>query len=342
MLWLAAAAAAEQQATVDAHGDVSDAFDAALQLNAAEHEAQMEVACSHFSCSVAADYDVPPMSRWSMGPVQILNDYSETLQGEDQIFVSEEPLFSPAECEEVIRLTELEGEGLPSSQSGKYKLGKAWIKDMPQVKDWFNEALRTKLFPTLAHLFPTLVSNASMLRAHSVAVLRYNASHPRTDIHVDDALLAFTVALSHPSSFTGGGTYFEHIDRVLPMPQGHATFRPGGVRHGGHAVSAGLRYVIGGFIAVADKVEHVARLNERGNRILLQPEPSPSQLRQAEQLFEWGLRRNSACSLCHANLGDVRLKLDEPEKAEASLRAQLALLPLDADARFRLPTLTPP
>jgi hypothetical protein len=265
MLWLAAAAAAEQQATVDAHGDVSDAFDAALQLNAAEHEAQMEVACSHFSCSVAADYDVPPMSRWSMGPVQILNDYSETLQGEDQIFVSEEPLFSPAECEEVIRLTELEGEGLPSSQSGKYKLGKAWIKDMPQVKDWFNEALRTKvpssspgpaparapshpaplpprsrptpaehrrasqrhfartalqLFPTLAHLFPTLVYNASMLRAHSVAVLRYNASHPRTDIHVDDALLAFTVALSHPSSFTGGGTYFEHIDRVLPMPQG--------------------------------------------------------------------------------------------------------------------------
>ena len=144
MLWLAAAAAAEQ-ATVDAHGDVSDAFDAALQLNAAEHEAQMEVACSHFSCSVAADYDVPPMSRWSMGPVQILNDYSETLQGEDQIFVSEEPLFSPAECEDVIRLTELEGEGLPSSQSGKYKLGKAWIKDMPQVKDWFNEALRTKV-----------------------------------------------------------------------------------------------------------------------------------------------------------------------------------------------------
>ena len=105
----------------------------------------MEVACSHFSCGVAADYDVPPMSRWSMGPVQILNDYSETLQGEDQIFVSEEPLFSPAECEDVIRLTELEGEGLPSSQSGKYKLGKAWIKDMPQVKDWFNEALRTKV-----------------------------------------------------------------------------------------------------------------------------------------------------------------------------------------------------
>ena len=38
------------------------------------------------------------------------------------------------------------------------------------------------------------------------------------------------------------------------------------------------------------KVEHVARLNERGNRILLQPEPSPPQLRQAGQRFEWGLQ----------------------------------------------------
>ena len=75
-----AVAAAAEQATVDAHGEVSDAFDAALRLNAAEHDAQMEVACSHFFCGAAADYDVPPMSRHSMGPVQMLNDYSETLE----------------------------------------------------------------------------------------------------------------------------------------------------------------------------------------------------------------------------------------------------------------------
>ena len=63
-------------------------------------------------------------------------------------------------------------------------------------------------------------------------------------MHVDDALLAFTVALSAPDSFEGGGTYFEYIDRVVEMAQGHATFRPGGVRHGGHPVSRGLRYTM--------------------------------------------------------------------------------------------------
>ena len=30
---------------------------------------------------------------------------------------------------------------------------------MPGVRDWFNEALRTKLFPALAALFPELVTD---------------------------------------------------------------------------------------------------------------------------------------------------------------------------------------
>ena len=147
------------------------------------------------------------------------NDYPDALDGPDQIYVSETPLFSPEECDRVVAMAEAEGAGLPGTRSGKYQLGKAWIKDMPGVLEWFNGALRGTLFPTLAGLFPALVSDASQLRAHSVAVLKYNSTHPRTDVHVDDALLAFTIALSPASSFEGGGTYFEHIDRVLHMPQ---------------------------------------------------------------------------------------------------------------------------
>lgn len=165
------------------------------------------------------------------------------------------------------------------------------------------------------HRDPHRRARRANLRAHSVAILKYNASHPRTDIHVDDALLAFTVALSPASAFDGGGTYFEHIDRVLEMAQGHATFRPGGVRHGGHPVRSGVRYVIGGFIALDDKVEHVRRLNERGNRLLLQPDADEAQLRRAERLFEWGLRLNPLCTLCH----QVRSRVP-PSRARARLR----------------------
>ena len=167
-------------------------------------------------------------------------------------------------------------------------------------------------------------------------MLKYNASHPQTDVHVDEALLAFTIALSPAAAFEGGGTYFEHIDRVVEMAQGHATFRPGAVRHAGSTVHSGLRYVIGGFIAVDSRVEHVRRLNERGSKILLKSPPSDEELALAEKLFRWAQAINPSCTLCHLNLGDTLLRLDRAPEAEASLRAQLALLPRDSDAYFAL------
>ena len=330
-----------ESAHVDAHGTPGGAsedaaFAAALRRNEEEHAAESALACEHFWCGEAAAAEPDGgFTSYPMGPVPSL-DYPSAFEKGNQIFVSNEPLFASEECERVIALAESEGLGLPSSKSGKYKLGKAWIKDMPSVRDWFNTALRTKLFPALAALFPELVSSAAALRAHSVAVLKYNSSHPRTDVHVDDALLAFTVALSDAASFEGGGTYFEHLPSIVDMAQGHATFRPGAVRHGGAAVVSGLRYVIGGFIAVDNKVEHARRLNERGNRLLLRPEPTVPELLEAESLFGWGLRVNADCSLCHQNMGDVLLRLDQPARAELSIRRHLELLPRDADAHYSL------
>ena len=51
--------------------------------------------------------------------------------------------------------------------------------NLPSTREWFNKRLETTLFPLLAHLFPEVVSSPSVLRAHSVSLLKYNASHPR-------------------------------------------------------------------------------------------------------------------------------------------------------------------
>lgn len=101
--------------------------------------------------------------------------------------------------------------------SGKYKLGGDWVKKMPRTRAWFqlafgrrrlgcdrrlctppafagrfNSRLESLIFPTIAALFPEIVSSASVLRAHSVAILKYNSSHPRTDVHVDDGSSEFS------------------------------------------------------------------------------------------------------------------------------------------------------
>ena len=318
---------------------------AALAKNVQEHESECATSCSLFYCGAAgtkaAAFTPAPMASYSMGPVPS-NDFPHAFAGaHDQIFVSEAPLFSADECARVIALAEAEGRGMPPATSGKYAIGRAWVKEMPSVLEWFNGALEERLFPTLHHLFPELIPDVSALRAHTVLVAKYNASDTtaRSDVHVDDALLALTIALSPPEAFAGGGTYFEHLNRTIDMGQGHVTFRPGSVRHAGAPIDSGLRYVIGAFVALADKVEHVRRLVERGNRLLMMVDAGQAgeeHLQYAGKLFRWGLTLNANCTLCHQSLGDVLLRLGQPKEAEASMRAQIALLPREADGHFAL------
>lgn len=210
-----------------------------LKRDVDDHDVESASSCLRFFCGPARPFEPPPLASYSMGPVRTprtsrtrrgpsawqpslrlappqvpSNDLPAAFEGERQIHVTQAPIFSAEECDWVIATAEEEGEGLPSSKSGKYQIGKAWIQDMPSVLAWFNSALEAKLFPMLDRLFPKVVSDSSLLRAHSVAILKYNESHPQTDVHVDDALLAFTVALSPSHAFQGGGTYFEHIDQA--------------------------------------------------------------------------------------------------------------------------------
>jgi hypothetical protein len=200
----------------------------------------MTEACEFFYCGDAAA-DVPEITRLALGHGPLVDIIGGAGEDSQSIHITKSPMFSGDECDRVVAMAEAESGGLPTSKSGKYQIGKAWVKEMPGVLHWFNDALEHKLLPALAGLFPGLVSSPSTLRAHSVAILKYNESHPATDVHIDDALLAFTVALSRSSSFEGGGTFFESLGSVLPMEQGMVTFRPGAVRHAGHEVTSGLR-----------------------------------------------------------------------------------------------------
>jgi hypothetical protein len=147
----------------------------------------------------------------------------------------------------------------------------------------------------LAHLFPEIVTGPSVLRAHSVSLLKYNSSHPRTDVHIDNGILAMTLAMTPQSDYSGGGTFFEHmgVDNVLAMDVGHGTFRPGSVRHGGHPVTSGKRYILGAFLLLEDRVEHVRRLKNRGSELR-----RSGDLDGAEQHFEWALAINPKCTTC--------------------------------------------
>ena len=153
-------------------------------------------------------------------------------------------------------------------------------------------------------------------------------------MHVDNGILAITLAMTPTSQYTGGGTFFEHMgnENIIEMDVGHATLRPGSVRHGGNPVQSGNRYILGAFLLLSDRVEHVRRLKNRGAELR-----AAGDLEKAEKHFEWALALNPKCTTCLKDWAEILLTRKEFELAEEKIRAALSILEnKDSDALFTL------
>jgi len=300
-----------------------------------------ELSCKMYYCA-PSDVLLPPLDEimngttiasYSMGPVppeDFASDFGFPL---DLIKVTHgKPLFSAAEAANVIAAAEAEDVDRNEYISGKYRLGGDWLTNLPKTREWFNDRLESTFFPLLTHLFPEIIRSPSVLRAHSVSLLKYNSSHPRTDVHIDNGILAMTLAMTPREEYSGGGTFFEHFDDILPMDVGQGTFRPGSVRHGGHRVTRGTRYILGAFLLLEDRVEHVRRLKNRGSKLRREGE-----LVKAARYFEWALAINPRCVTCLKDWAEILLAGKDFVGAEKKIREALALLDnKDSDALFTL------
>lgn len=114
----------------------------------------------------------------------------------DNIKVTEtKPLFSAAEAASAISKAENEGVDKNEFKSGKYQLAGDWLSNLPETRAWFNKQLQTTFFPLLANLFPEIISSPSVIRAHSVSLLKceFNVvrSHIRTSLSLTSVLHSF-------------------------------------------------------------------------------------------------------------------------------------------------------
>lgn len=314
----------------------------AIEQNKNEHLIDCERSCELFYCA-KTEAPVPKLrdiidskteiQSYSMGPVPP-EDFADQFGFPlDLIKVTKgTPLFSPEVALQVIETAEAEGVDKNEYKSGKYRLGGDWLTNLPKTREWFNTLLESKLFPLMSYLFPEVVTSPSVLRAHSVSLLKYNSSHPRTDVHIDNGILAITLAMSSVDDYVGGGTFFEHFDNVLAMDVGHGTFRPGSIRHGGYPVTEGTRYILGAFLLIEDRVEHVRRLKNRGSEFR-----QAGDLESAVKHFQWALALNPKCTTCLKDWAEILFVQQDFVSAEQKILWALELLEQkDSDAFFSL------
>jgi hypothetical protein len=68
------------------------------------------------------------------------------------------------------------------------------------------------------------------------------------DLHSDGSLLSFNILINDPSDFTGGGTYFEAIEKVFTPEKGHCIAHWGKLMHAGREITSGVRMILVGFV----------------------------------------------------------------------------------------------
>lgn len=127
---------------------------------------------------------------------------------------------------------------------------------VPTLRAWLQHETRETIFPTLATLYGF---EARELRYMDLFLVRYEAATDGRDTqrglrgHRDRSLLSFTVLLSDPHDFDGGGTRIDALGHsaVHPEAQGDLCTHCGKLRHAGAAVTRGVRYVLVGFVGVS-------------------------------------------------------------------------------------------
>lgn len=181
-------------------------------------------------------------------------DFHDEL-GEAPVFVTHKdtPLFSKEECKDVVGMADsyFDGQDEPNRMpSGQYYIQGFWIKDVPEVREWFVEKCRSRIFPLLKRKFPEFVNNIEDLVVDNAYLFKYIPQPGlRTEIHTDGGCLSFTFALNSKDEYEGGGTWVEGLSsdedpemgEVIEMDVGGCTIRPGGIRHCGNPLKSGTR-----------------------------------------------------------------------------------------------------
>ena len=123
------------------------------------------------------------------------------------------------------------------------------LSNVPGVRDWMAAQMSSVILPTIAELYQL---PPERLLALDVFIVKYSVDvQPGLELHRDSQSFSFNVGIS--DDFEGGGTRFETLGQTVKMDGvGNMLMHCGRMLHGGTAVTAGLRYILVGFVQVVE------------------------------------------------------------------------------------------
>ncbi|KAJ1447512.1 hypothetical protein M885DRAFT_189274 [Pelagophyceae sp. CCMP2097] len=195
--------------------------------------------------------------------------------------VSEEPLFTADEARAVIdeaaAAQAWRSDALGADFATRSSCSYAAVLDLPKTLGWLNSRALPRLVEAMHSAYPEALKD-SALRLKLSRLVKYdalNGATPELGMHRDGPLITATVALNGLDEYEGGGTVVEALswdpsrptadlatarsferDAALRLARGHVLLYPGFIRHGGGAITSGVRYILVMFFVDKNVVDH--------------------------------------------------------------------------------------
>ena len=183
---------------------------------------------------------------------------------------SQTPILTSEECLNIINECEShyygwgssnDRYGTPSNRVG-HMLS---LENLSYTYTLVNFSLLPRLYPAISRAFARQHINPENLRLAGCRIVKYDAEdgHVELGMHRDGLLFTANIALNDVHEYKGGGTKIEGLEDPIRLPKGHVLIHPGDVRHGGEAITHGIRYVLVCFVLDATFVPHEKLCQDR-------------------------------------------------------------------------------
>jgi tetratricopeptide (TPR) repeat protein len=305
----------------------ANALASALEAAHAEHAEELEYGRAAF----ALDAEQPTLTPARFDDLSFVCPFSTSAADNDanlpadaRVHATSAPLLTAAECDALVAEASeamAAGSGSRFTYTADSRLGEVHTSELPAARRWLARALRERVWPLIESRFG---AEAGQLAVYDSLIVRYSTARGgvRQPTHRDGALYTVNVALSSPSDYQGGGTWFERTRQVARLARGHALAHSSDARHAGHRLLAGERWVLVIFALSADRPELARRLGEqasaarRDGRAALSRELCLAAMSLAPRDHE-----------LHYAIGILRAETGDPRGARAALARAAALYP---------------
>ena len=235
-----------------------------LRANLAEHAAELQASRTLGFSRAEAAVPVSSVRSYRLPTSQLGMGSACPFESEELVFHSVDPLLSERECTAVRKeASTLINQGAKSTFTMTDTNKDVALHDLPETLRWLNTGAFARVASLAARCFPSAVEDATDLWIYRGLVIKYEAAAGLTHqpIHRDGALISCVVPLSTRDEYDGGGTYIEPLGRAIALDRGCALLHPSALRHAGHRITRGERWVLVLFLNTVNM-----RYGEHGRR----------------------------------------------------------------------------